>query len=457
MDEYKAWLAARAASAPPAGINGADLASALFPHQRAMVDWALGRGRAALFADTGMGKTIMQMEWARVVSEHSKGRVLVLAPLAVAHQTVAEARRFGIGAEYCRAGESRSPIVVTNYEMLKEFDPGDFYGIVLDESSILKSFTGATRTAIIEAFRDTPMRLACTATPAPNDHTELGNHSEFLGIKSRVEMLAEYFAHDGGSTQDWRIKGHARDVFWRWVCSWGAVVSRPSDIGFSDEGFELPPLVEEEIAIELDPIEARTTGLFADDAVSLADQRALRRSTMEARVAAVSERVNASGAPAIVWCDLNAESDALARAIPDAVEVVGSDDADSKTRKLMAFSSDEARVIVTKPTIAGFGMNWQHCADMYFMGPSHSYETTYQAVRRCWRFGQKKAVTVNTCVAGPEWPIQQNARAKRDAAETMKTSMVAAMRDFNEITINTAKREWNSYKPSKKLEVPSWM
>lgn len=456
-DDYTAWLARRADTTAAKGINGAALTDALFPHQRAMVDWALGRGRAAIFADTGLGKTIMQMEWARVVSEYSKGRVLVLAPLAVAHQTVAEAARFGIDAAYARDDERAHAITVTNYEMLKNFSPRDFHGIVLDESSILKSFTGATRNAIIEAFADTPMRLACTATPAPNDHTELGNHSEFLGIKSRVEMLAEYFAHDGGSTQDWRLKGHARDLFWRWVCGWGAVVCKPSDIGFSDDGFTLPPLIEETIDIAVDHLEERTEGLFADDAVSLAQQRALKRSTMNARVDAIASMVNASDRPAIVWCDLNDESSALAKAMPDAVEVVGSDKPEDKADKLLGFSSGKYRVIVTKATIAGFGMNWQHCNEMYFMGPSHSYETTYQAVRRCWRFGQKLPVTTRTCAAETEWPIVQNAKAKRDAADDMKTSMVAAMRDFNEINVAAAKREWNSYNPNTKAKVPSWL
>ena len=267
-----------------------------------------------------------------------------------------------------------------------------------------------------------------------------GNHSEFLGIKSRVEMLAEYFAHDGGSTQDWRLKATLETCFGDGCADGVPSCTKPSDIGFSDDGFTLPPLIEETIDIAVDHLEERTEGLFADDAVSLAQQRALKRSTMNARVDAIASMVNASDRPAIVWCDLNDESSALAKAMPDAVEVVGSDKPEDKADKLLGFSSGKYRVIVTKATIAGFGMNWQHCNEMYFMGPSHSYETTYQAVRRCWRFGQKLPVTTRTCAAETEWPIVQNAKAKRDAADDMKTSMVAAMRDFNEINVAAAKR-----------------
>lgn len=456
MTDYSAFIARRGASQRPEGIESTVLNPALFAHQSALVSWALRRGRAAVFADTGLGKTIMQCEWARVVQEHTGGRVLIVAPLAVADQTVREAARFGIDVTYSRTGGT-TPITITNYDMLSAFDGVDFAGVVLDESSILKSFNGATRNQLIERFASTRFKLACTATPAPNDHVELGNHSEFLGIKSRVEMLAEYFAHDGGSTQDWRLKGHARDTFWRWVCEWGAVVTRPSDLGFDDTGFVLPALHHEALVIDVDHIASRTDGLFADDAVTLNEQRKVRRDTMGERVATIAEHVTEHDRPALVWCDLNDESAALCAAIPGSVEVKGADTHEHKRDALLGFADGRYRVLITKPSIAGFGMNWQHCRDVYFTGPSHSYEMTYQAIRRCWRFGQKMPVTVRTCVAESERAIVANMKRKEDGNSDMQVSMVAAMREMKDVIVKRAEREWNSYTPNTKMRMPTWI
>ncbi len=288
---YNEWLSAREKQPEADSIAADGLSSDMFPHQRDLVIWALARGRSAIFADTGLGKTLMQLEWARVVSE-TRGRVLILAPLAVAEQTVREGMRFGIKSEYMRADDGATPIVVTNYEMLHHFNADEFAGVVLDESSILKNFTGKIRNTIINSFKMTPFRLACTATPAPNDHIELGNHAEFLGVKSRVEMLAEYFVHDGGSTQSWRIKGHARSVFWKWVCTWAAMVKRPSDMGYDDAGFDLPSLDESEINIPVNHADAKQVGrLFLDDARTLNDQRDIRKATRAARVSAIAQHV----------------------------------------------------------------------------------------------------------------------------------------------------------------------
>jgi superfamily II DNA or RNA helicase len=421
--EYHEWLAHREQVQPVESIRCGVLNEHLFPHQRSLVDWALGRGRAAIFADTGLGKTLMQTAWADVVAE--QGRVLILAPLAVAEQTVREARRFGIECVY-RREDKGDRITVANYEMLSRFNPRDFAGVVLDESSILKSFDGSNRTAIIEAFADTRFRLACTATPAPNDHTELGNHAEFLGVQSRVEMLAEYFVHDAAKTQDWRLKGHAREAFWRWVCSWAAVIRKPSDLGYSDEGFILPPLIEEEIRIPVEHSDAWNAGqLFASDARTLSDQRSMRKATMAARIAAIRESIaREPDDPALIWCELNAESSALAKAIPGAVEVVGSDTPEEKAKALLGFADGDVRVLVTKPSIAGFGLNLQRCARVYFVGVSHSYEQTYQAIRRCWRFGQTRPVIVRTCVADTEYDIVENVRRKHAEAEEMGAQMI---------------------------------
>lgn len=455
-ENYAAWIAARSLVDEPEGITGAGLNDALFDHQRDLVAWALGRARAAIFADTGLGKTLMQMSWADVVAQ--RGRVLVLAPLAVAEQTVREARKFGIESFYRRA-DAGDRITVTNYEMLEHFEPGAFAGVVLDESSILKSFTGRTRNAIIEAFGRTPFRLACTATPAPNDFTELGNHAEFLGVRSRVEMLAEYFVHDGGATQDWRLKGHARGAFWRWVVSWAAMVKRPSDLGYSDDGFVLPPMTHEDLVITVDHADAREVGrLFLDDARTLTDQRDTRKATQAARVRAIADAIAMEpNEPALVWGEYNAECDAITAAVPDAVQVSGSDSPDEKARKLLAFADGQIRVLVTKPSIAGFGLNWQHCARVYFVGASHSYEQTYQAIRRCWRFGQKREVIVRTCVAETERAVISNLRRKHEDAEEMSRQMLEHVSQASYATGSGARRQWNDYQPSETMEVPSWL
>jgi superfamily II DNA or RNA helicase len=453
---YQEWIEAkynvpRFDSAPIVGVT-----DAAFPHQRDLILWALRKGRAALFADTGLGKTLMQLEWARNVS--SAGRVLVVAPLAVCEQTVAEGASFGIECGYCREDNGRR-IVVTNYEMIDRFNPDEFVGVVLDESSILKSFTGSTRNMLIERFAETPYRLACTATPAPNDFTELGNHSEFLGVKSRVEMLAEYFVHDGGSTQDWRVKGHAVSHFWRWVASWGAVVRSPADLGHDASGYDLPPVTMFERVIPADHRDGWSEGLlFAPQATSLTDQRIIRKATMAKRVAAIAELASEDDGPLLIWAEYNSEADAIEAAIPGAVQVAGSDSPDDKARKLNGFSRGESRVLVTKPKIAGFGMNWQHCARMAFVGASHSYEQTYQAIRRCWRFGQKRPVSVYIVRSESEQAIVDNYKRKEAAAERMAAIMTGHAAQVLRDDIGAASgREWNPYNADKPMRVPRWV
>jgi superfamily II DNA or RNA helicase len=455
VSDYEAFVASKARSVDAVGIDAKRLAKHLFPHQRDLVKWALRRGRAAIFADTGLGKTAILLEWARHVSK--AGRVLILAPLAVAEQIAREGQRFGVDVA-CRREDDGSRIIVTNYEMLHRFDASAFHGIVLDESSILKSFNGSTRNALVQAFSATPMRLCCTATPAPNDYTELGNHSEFLGIKSRVEMLAEYFVHDGGSTQDWRIKGHAEDSFWRWVCSWGAVVKRPSDLGHDDGGFALPPLRMHERVVPVDHRDAWAQGLlFAAEAVSLQDQRATRRATMAKRVAIAAE-LAAGDEPCLIWCELNDEADAVTAAVDGAVQVAGSDSPEDKAARMLGFADGTgARVLTSKASICGFGMNFQRAARMIFLGASHSYEQTYQAVRRCWRFGQTRPVDVFIIRAETEGAIVENFRRKEADAERMAGEMGSRMRDVMRAEVLGATREWNSYEPRKAFAFPEWV
>lgn len=456
MTTYEDWIAARGATHRFTSAPVVNVTDRAFPHQRALIEWALRKGRAALFADTGLGKTVMQLEWARNVA--TEGRVLVVAPLAVCEQTVAEGAEFGIECAYRRSDEGDA-ITVTNYEMVEQFDPGEFVGVALDESSILKSFTGKTRNTLIASFADTPYRLACTATPAPNDFTELGNHSEFLGVKTRTEMLAEYFVHDGGSTQDWRLKGHAVADFWRWVASWGAVVRTPEDIGFPDDRYKLPPVRMVEHVVPVDHSSAWGAGaLFADQAQTLSDQRRVRRESMSDRVARAARIVAEVDGPVVVWCELNAESAAVSAAIPGSVEVKGADSPEDKARRLNGFARGEFGVLVTKTKIAGFGMNWQHCADMVFMGASHSYEQTYQAIRRCWRFGQKRRVTVNVIRSEADQGIVANYRRKEAAAARMAQAMSEHAAAVLREDLGTASaREWNDYSPAVPMDVPAWV
>lgn len=452
--KYEDVIARKSASVAASGMVVKDLAPHLFPHQVDLTRWALRRGRAAIFADTGLGKTAMQIEWARHVSR--EGRVLILTPLAVAQQTVREAARFGVEAVFSRE-DTGAPITVANYDMLHAFDASRFVGVVLDESSILKAFDGRTRNALVTSFRDTPFKLACTATPAPNDFTELGNHSAFLGLKTREEMLAEYFVHDGGSTQDWRIKGHAVEPFWRWVASWGAVVKLPSDLGHDDGAFRLPPMRMHEHVVDMDDHDVRATGmLFADDARTLAEQRAVRRATIEKRIAKAAD-LAAGNEPCLVWCELNDEGNAAAEAIAGAVQVAGSDDAEAKTDRLLGFSEGRYRVMVSKPSIAGFGLNWQHCARMVFVGASHSYEGTYQAIRRCWRFGQTRPVDVHVIRAATEGAVIANYRRKEADAARMAAEMTAHVGDAVRAEVTGLAREWNPYTPAVRQRVPAWI
>ena len=431
---YESFIAAKAVTDPATGLNVIPpLNPMLFPFQQDMVRWALARGRAAIFADCGMGKTLMQLEWAH----HIPGEVLILAPLAVSAQTVREGEKFGVKVGYARSDEQiKERITITNYEMLPHFNVDRFTGVVLDESSILKSYDGKTRTAIIDGFAQTPFRLACTATPAPNDYMELGNHSQFLGVMSYTEMLSMFFVHDGGETQKWRLKGHAESEYWKWLCSWAVMIRKPSDLGYEDGDFKLPEMIMHDVTVNVN--EPSSGWLFALQAETLQERIAARRDSIAERVAHCAAIANATTKPFLVWCNLNSESDALVRAIPGAVEVKGSDSAESKEKNLLAFSRGELRVMVTKPSIAGHGLNWQHCADMAFVGLSDSYEQFYQAVRRCWRFGQKQSVNVHVICAETEGAVVQNIKRKEREALAMAANMVEHMQDLNKAALHGA-------------------
>ena len=459
---YSDFIARKSRFVAPSGfvVDEASLSPKLFPFQRDLVRWALRRGRAALFCQTGLGKTAMQLEWARHVCEIAGGKVLILAPLAVAAQTVREGAKFGVDVRHARRAEDVGPAVtVSNYDILDRFDASQFAGIVLDESSILKSHDSKTRAALIEAFGPTPYKLCATATPAPNDFTELGNHAEFLGAMSRVEMLATFFVHDGGSTQDWRLKGHAEDLFWEWICSWGAVVSRPSDLGYEDGGHALPPLVEEAHILPASHEDALLSGrLFLDEARTLVERRAARAGSMPKRVARAAEIVLAEpDEPWLVWCDLNAESEALKKALPGSVEVKGSDSPEHKEDAMIGFAEGRHRVLVTKPSIAGFGMNWQHCARMIFVGMSDSFEQQFQAIRRCWRFGQTRPVVVHTVTSELEGAVRGNiARKARDAEQMAGAASIVVGRVVRE-NVRALERMSLPYNATATVAIPSWL
>ncbi len=421
---YSAFLARKRRLHQPTGFVATELNRHLYPFQGHIVRWALRRGRAAIFADCGLGKTLMQLDWARAVNEHTGKPVLILAPLAVSKQTEREGAHFGIPVTVVRDGTAH-PISITNYEMLHHFSAADFGGVVLDESSILKSYSGKIRNQIIDAFAQTPFKLACTATPSPNDYMELGNHSEFLGVMSRTGMLATFFNHDGGETSKWRLKGHAVGPFWEWMASWAVMLRKPSDLGYEDAGYNLPKLTRHIHTIET---EAQDGYLLPVDARDLSERRASRKVSLSERVERCAALVNASKDQWVIWGDLNAETEAAADAIVGAVEVAGSHTDKHKEDSMIAFSDGGIRVLVSKPKIAGWGMNWQNCHNVAFLGLSDSFESMYQAERRCWRFGQQHDVDVHIYVSDRDAGVIRNIERKRLQAEEMAEQMMEAMK-----------------------------
>ena len=401
--------------------------SMLFDWQEDIVRWALKKGRCAIFADCGLGKTPMQLEWAKQVSEHTGKPVLILAPLAVAKQTKREGIKFGVDVTVCRSQDDViNGVNITNYEMLSHFDASKFSGIVLDESSILKHKDSKTRILITDEFKKTPYKLCCTATPAPNDYMELGTHSEFLGVMKQTEMLATFFLHDGGNTSKWRLKGHAESAFFAWVASWGCCMTRPQDLGYEQCGYDLPPLIVHEVIVKSDDLidENGQIMMFASVSQTLQERRAARKNSTEKRVKAAADIANATDGQVLVWCDLNRESEQLTAAISGAVEVKGADSTDYKAEQMEKFSLGEVRALVSKPSIAGWGMNWQQCSTMIFVGLSDSFEAYYQAVRRCWRFGQTKPVNVYIVISDAEGAVKLNIERKQTDAQRMTHELI---------------------------------
>ena len=456
MGAYDQFLLTKSQLDGDYGFDPVWMPDFLIDFQSAMVEWACRKGRAALFEDCGLGKTVQELTWGENVVRMTNSRVLLAAPLAVALQIVREAQKFGIDVHLSRDGSLKpSGIHVTNYERLHLFDANDFVGFIGDESSILKSFDGARKAEITQFMRKMKYRLLATATAAPNDFIELGTTSEALGYLGYMDMLNRFFKNDlnnsasgrmRGEVIKWRLKGHAEGPFWQWVCSWARAVRKPSDLGFDDSRFVLPPLTEVEHMVE-----AKTLAdgmLFALPAVGLQEQREERRRTLQERCEMAASLVADTGKPAVVWCDLNDEGDLLEKLIPDAVQVSGKDSDDSKEEKLGAFSDGQIRVLVTKQKIAGWGMNWQHCGHMTDF-PSHSFEGYYQKVRRFWRFGQQSPVRVDLITTEGQKTVMANQKRKAEQADRMFTNLVAAMNDA--ISIDRASHF------AKQQELPSWL
>ena len=452
--DYAEFIAAKQYTHLDAGFEAWNLPECLRDFQSDIVGWACRRGRAAIFADTGLGKTLMQLVWAAQVEQHTNGAVLVVAPLCVAQQTVSEGKKFGIDCKYMREPQfSNARIHVTNYEMLKNFNPEDYAGIVLDESSILKGMDGKLRKSITEFASTIPYRLSCTATPSPNDFMELGTQSEFLGIMSQVEMLATFFIHDGSDTSKWRLKGHGRSRFWEWLATWAAVVRHPRDLGYDAQGYDLPELVYHEHVVET----GVNDGLFAKIAQGLQERNQARRESVDLRVMQAAEIANSINGPCVIWCHLNDESAKLEQWITDGVQVYGSMKPEAKEELIGGFTSGDIDKLITKPRIAGFGLNWQHCNHMVFTGLSDSWESFYQAVRRCWRFGQDKPVHVHIVTADTEGAVLENIRRKQAQHDQVSEEMAKVMKDYTVAEIKGASIEKADYVAVEDMRVPAWL
>lgn len=458
-DAYHDFLDRKRMVDPATGlVSVPDLNASMFAFQHDITAWALRRGRAALFAGTGLGKSLMELSWADAIHRETGKAILHLAPLAVSAQMVREAVKFGITAHLSHSqAQCDDGINISNYQKLEHFDLSQFGGVILDESSILKSTDGHYRTKLIEACAQIPFRLAATATPAPNDFMELGNHAEFLGVMSYTDMLATFFTHDGGDTQKWRLKGHAENEFWKWMASWAVMIRKPSDLGYSDDGYNLPPLNQHQHLVAADYAPSLDTGLlFPMEASTMQERLAARRDTVEERVN-LAVQITPTDRPFVWWCNLNSESEMLAKRIPGAVETKGSDPDDVKERKLIDFSEGRTRVLVTKPAVAGFGMNWQHCADTGFVGLNDSFEQVFQSIRRFWRFGQTKPVNVHFIAAETEGAVVANLRRKEADADRMAASMVMHMADLSRREVAGTVRTIPDYNPTQPLVLPDFL
>jgi len=429
----------------------------LFEWQKVLIRWALFKGRAAIFADCGLGKTPMQLEWANQIYIKTGKNIIIFAPLAVSLQTKHEGEKFGISVNVCKSQKDvKSGINITNYERIEKFNPDEFGGVVLDESSILKNFAGKIRNYIIDAFLYIPYKLCCTATPAPNDYMELGNTSEFLGVMTRAEMLSMYFINDASHTGTWRLKGYVKDnKFWEWVATWAVIMQKPQDIGFANNGFNLPPL---NIKEHLLPYHGKKYSLFVEEATTLSERRFARKESMPQRLDKTLQLVqNNPDDIWLVWCNLNIEGELLKKHLVNAVEIKGSDSIEHKENTVLEFSKGNIKRLITKSKINGFGVNWQACHNIIFFGLSDSYEQFYQATRRCWRFGQKNPVNLHIVIGERERPVLENVKRKEEDAQKMFHEMVSYVKTNTIKQLNRYDIKTEPYNPKIKMEIPKWL
>lgn len=450
--DYKEFIESKSIQVTATGIevDKTELNKMLFEFQKDIVRWALAKGKAAIFADCGDGKTAMQLEWAEKIRTRTGGKVIIIAPLAVSQQTEREGRKFGIKVNICESMNdvTADAVNITNYEKLQKFNADEFIAVVLDESSIIKSYSGKIRNQIIEKFAQTPYKLACTATPAPNDYMELGNHSEFLGVMTRAEMLAMYFVHDGGETSKWRLKGHAKDLFWKWLASWCVVLDDPKKLGYDIAGYDLPKLNIHTVVVD--------SSVTINEQLSLTERRQARRDSLEIRCQKAAELVNTSLDNWLVWCDLNDEANLANKLIDNSVNVQGSDSDEYKARNMLDFANGDLKCLITKPKIAGYGMNWQICHKVIFLGLSDSFEAFYQAVRRCWRFGQTEDVDVYVIISYCEGAVLDNVQRKQDEADKMKQNLIELTKDLTKRELTATSRITSEYQPSITMILPKW-
>jgi len=462
-DQYREFLSNKYRLMQPVGFETDEtkFPSKLFPWQADLVRWTCRIGRSGLFADTGLGKTPMQLAWAEQVVRHENKPVIILCPLAVAQQTVQQADKFDIGVKVsvCREMadiEKHKPdVVVTNYDRLHLFDVDDFVGVVLDEGSILKNYAGKTRTLLIDRFRKTKYRLIATATPAPNDHNELGNHAEFLGVLTRLEMLANWFKHDSGETQKWRLRGHAERDFWRWLASWAACITAPSDLGYPDDGFALPELKRHVHEVSADNCPPPEGQFWHTDSVSATKMHGVKRLTADARAAKVADLINGDDEQWLIWVDTDYEADAVKRAVEDAVEVRGSHKTEKKEEALFGFANGQIKRLITKPEIAGYGLNLQNCNRMAFAGMSFSFERTYQAIRRCWRYGQTRPVDAHFITSDAESTALSAVESKECAFKETRKKLIESVREHQKANIYRKPRKQET-KPVETHEGNGW-
>jgi hypothetical protein len=459
--DYQSFLKQKSIVDVPTGIdNPPPLNSNLFDFQSDIVSWACRRGRSALFAGTGLGKSLMELSWANALYEATGERTVIFTPLAVAAQMKREAIKFGIDVDHVsNSEESNKPIVISNYQKLEHFDMTKFKGVVLDESSILKNQSGHYRTQLIDVCKKIPYKLAATATPSPNDYMELGNHSEFTGIMSYTDMLSTFFVHDAAKTQDWRLKGHAEDAFWKWMASWSVMLQNPADLGYDGSKYVLPKLhqIQHTVGAKYEP-NIETGLLFPMEAQSMGERLSARRATIDDRVKKAAEIVNSKPQETwVIWCNLNDESAMLEKIIPDSVQIVGSMSEEKKEQILESFATGGIRILISKPSLTGFGMNWQHCNHTCFVGLNDSFEQIFQAIRRFWRFGQTKEVYAHFIASELEGAVVANIKRKEIQCQHMMDQMVKHMADLSASTIRGATRDTLTYTPTHRMEKPSWI